>query len=329
MTDFAFTAAEACCRLLRVGHAWADPLPVAPHRRRQQCSVRVSLDQGTVIATMRRRPRLARREAAVLRALNGAGAPVPRPLAFDGTWLIQEDLGRRRLSQVVHRASEEDGEAAVDAALRAIVECQAAGHAAGLERQVPYSHGHRILLDAPAVVGKALGLAPPFQAEWELIFALQKPWHRFIKWDARLGNAIIGDDGAVGWIDWEECGQGDPLRNLVKVLCDDWMPDWPAAEERLIEAHLPPLLHGRDPEQGRTFLAVYGTLLSIVRLGWVVRLKGDGPWWNPALCLEHELVAVTPEAAGWHCRRGARWARRSTLTEGLAPWLDALAGKVG
>jgi len=48
--------------------------------------------------------------------------------------------------------------------------------------------------------GKALGLAPPFLTEWKLIFALQKPWQRFIKWDARLSNAIVGDDGAVGWI---------------------------------------------------------------------------------------------------------------------------------
>ena len=328
MTDFAYSAAQACCRLLRVAHAWADPLPVAPYRRRQQCSVRVNLDQGTVIATVRSRPRLARREAAVLRVLNGARAPAPRILAFDGTWLIQEDLGRCRLSQVVARASEEDGEAALDAALRAIVECQAAAHTAGLERLVPYSHGHRVLLRAPAVLGKALGLAPPVQPEWELIFALQKPYQRFIKWDARLGNAIMGDDGAVGWIDWEECGQGDSLRDLVKVLCDDWLPDWPAAEERLIESHLPSLLHGRDPDQGRTFLAVYGTLLSVVRLNWVVHLKGDGPWWDPALCLEHELVTVTPEAAERHCRRGARWARRSALTEGLAPWLEALAEKV-
>ena len=328
MTDFAFAAAQACCRLMRVAHAWADPPPVVPYRRRQQCSVRVSLGEKTVIATMRRRPKLARREAAILRALNGAGAPVPRLLAFDGTWLIQEDLGRRRLTQVLHGASEEDGEAALAAALRAIFECQAAAHAAGLERLVPYSHGHRILLDAPAAVGKALGLAPPFLTEWELIFALQNPWQRFIKWDARLGNAIVGDDGAVGWIDWEECGQSDPLRDLVKILCDDWLPDWPAAEERLIETYFPPLLHGRDTEQGRTFLAVYGTLLSVVRLGWVVRLKGDGPWWDPALCLEHELIAVTPEAAHRHCQRGARWARRSTLTEGLAPWLEALTGKV-
>ena len=89
-----------------------------------------------------------------------------------------------------------------------------------------------------------------------------------------------------------------------------------------------PLLHGRDTEQGRTFLAVYETLLSVVRLGWVVRLNGDGPWWDPALCLEHELIAVMPEAAHRHCQRGARWARRSTLTEGLAPWLEALARKV-
>jgi hypothetical protein len=122
--------------------------------------------------------------------------------------------------------------------------------------------------------GKALGLAPPFLTDWKLIFAFQKPWQRFIKWDARLGNTIVGDDGAVDWISWKECGQSDPLRDLVKILCEDWLPDWPAAEERLIETHFSPLLHGLDTERGRTFLAVYTTLISGVRPGWVVPLKG-------------------------------------------------------
>jgi hypothetical protein len=57
--------------------------------------------------------------------------------------------------------------------LHATFECQIADHATGLKRLVPYSHGHRILRDAPAAVGKALELAPWLEALAEKVATLK------------------------------------------------------------------------------------------------------------------------------------------------------------
>ena len=92
------------------------------------------------------------------------------------------------------------------------------------------------------------------------------------------------------------------------------MPDWPAAEERLIETHFPLLLHDLDTEQGRNFLAVYATLISGVRPSWVVRLKGAARDGTRRCAPNTGLIAVPPEAARWHCQRGARGTKRSNLT---------------
>ena len=328
MSDFGAAAAAACRRLLEAPRASAEPQPAHPYRRRQQCSVRVDLGDRTVIATRRRRSASGQLEAKVLGAMASDGATAPRVLAFDGTWMIQEDVGSRRLSALVHGASEAQCESYLDAALTSIVRCQEAGKDAGLERMVTISHGPQRLLAAPESVGTALGLAPPFVADWQLYFDLQRPWSRFIKWDTRLGNAIQRDDGSVVWVDWEECGRGEGLRDLVKVLLDEWIPNWPGAEERLIEKHLDSFLEDADVLQARDFVAVYGTLLAITRLGQILRLKGKGPWWEPATCLAHELVAVTPKAALGLCRRGARWAARSPVTDGFVPWLEALGARL-
>jgi hypothetical protein len=57
--------------------------------------------------------------------------------------------------------------------LHAIFECQTAAHATGLKHLALYSHGHRILLDAPAAVGKALEQAPWLEALAEKVATLK------------------------------------------------------------------------------------------------------------------------------------------------------------
>ena len=281
-----------------------------------------------MIATRRRHPQLARVEAGVLRILAAGGAPVPKVLAFDGTWLVQEDLGTRRLSRLVREADADAGAALLDAALDGLATCHEIGRQERLADRIARGHNPLRLLAVPERIGRGLGGPLPFLPDWRLIFELQRPWHGFIKWDVRLGNAIRRDDGRVAWVDWDECGRGETLRDLVKLLCDDWVPDRPEVEAVLLERHLEKFLGAQDVEQGRTFAAVYGTLLSLTRLGEILRLKRDGPWWDAEACLEHELVAVSVETARRHCRRGARWAMRSTMTEGLASWIEALADRL-
>lgn len=80
---FADEAAAACERLLGQKAAKVD-WPASRSRR----SVRVQLEELTVIATRRKRQGRSMLEANVLKALHAHGAAVPAVHAYDGTWLI-------------------------------------------------------------------------------------------------------------------------------------------------------------------------------------------------------------------------------------------------
>ena len=67
---------------------------------RSRESVRLHFGDQTRILTRRPDSDKARREARILRALHENGGPVPEIFAFDGLWMVQEDLGNRRLSFV-------------------------------------------------------------------------------------------------------------------------------------------------------------------------------------------------------------------------------------
>ena len=87
-------------------HACADLLGLEPSRieypgGRSRTSVRAIAGDKSFIVTRRRHAARAALEAGVLGELHAAGAPVPKVLAFDGAWLIQEDLGQRRLTSVL------------------------------------------------------------------------------------------------------------------------------------------------------------------------------------------------------------------------------------
>lgn len=322
-------AAEACARLLKTRvHDVVAPADAPYRRRRAIRTLRVNLPGHAVIAVHRTDLRRARTEAQVLRALHQQGAPVPKLLASDGPWLIQEDVGGERLSQRIARADAAEVEPALDAALQAVARCQSAARAAGLEAAVRIAHGPRPLLAAPEKVGRMLAAPPPFVPDWGVIFAFERPRVSFIKWDTRLGNAILQGDGSVVWVDWEECGRGEALRDPVKLLLDEWVPEAPDAEHRLWEAHRGAFLGDIDPERGRVFAAVYGTLLALVRLRNILNLKGDDPWWDEEACLAHDLIAVNRAAAERLLRRGARWSRLSPVTDGLAPWMEALVERL-
>ena len=283
--------------------------------------------------TRRRTDQRAALEVEVLRALFDAGAPVPRVLAFDGTWLVQEDLGARRLSQVLAGATEAETERRLDPALFALARVHGAGRIAGLERRVVAIGNtadwlHR-LIAAPERLGARLGLGAPTLDRDALAAWLTVDRPRFIKWDARPGNAAVTGDGVVAWFDWEHCGCRSPLDDLAWLLGDEYTPYWPAVEDRLLDRYVPAFAAVSDPEAARGYLGAFGTLHMCVRLALIVANKGDGPWWDAEYCLAHDKVGVTQEMARRTCERAGIWSRRSPLTAPLGPWLAAVAARVG
>lgn len=321
MTELSEQAARACERLLG-----STVLRVERPGGRLRRSVRVVFKDRSVIVTQRRHHERARLEAEVLRALRAQGAPVPQLLAFDGVWLIQEDLGSNRLSQALAVMREADGEALLVNAMAGLAAAQQAGRTAQLERQVvtigTRADWLRKLATTPARLGEQLQMPVPALQTDRIVEQLRPQRPAFIKWDARPANAVVQTDASVAWFDWEHCGCRNPLDDMVWLLCDEYTPDWPEAKARLIAHFLPSFLNGSSLDEAYDYLMTFGALHSCMRLSLILTEKAQGPWWDPQRCLDQDNVGVTHNMALRLCRRGARWAAQSTLTRDLADWLE-------
>ncbi len=294
---------------------------------------RLILEDGHVVyGTRRDSPKLAGLEARVLKKLGAEGAPVPKVLAFNGLVLIQEDLGDQRLSQAIDGAPPEDAQRLLSAALNSLAQIHRAATAAGLDENVP-SIGRdepwlRGLLDQPTVISKQIDIKPPALDLDALREQIRIRTPRLIKWDARCGNAILRDDGTIAWFDWEHCGARNRLDDLAWLLGDEFTPDDPAIEETMLAEYLPAFGDDLGPEDARSYLSVFGSLHTCVRLELILENKDDGNWWDWDYCLERDKVGVTLEAAQRLCSRGARWAGWNALTHPMVPWFDEVAARL-
>ncbi|NQW53559.1 MAG: phosphotransferase [Rhodospirillales bacterium] len=295
-------------------------------------SVRLFLEDRSVIVTKRRAPARARLEAEVLQALSDQGAPVPGLLGFDGVWLIQEDLGSSRLSQALAAMHEAEAEGLLENAIAGLAAAQQAGRERGLDRQVVAIGKNADWIATLATIhrriGEQLQLSAPALPTDRLVAQLRPQRPAFIKWDARPANAAIRADGAVAWFDWEHCGCRHPLDDVVWLLCDEYTPDLPKVEERLIGRILPWFLNGSAQDVAYDYLMTFGALHGAMRLSLILTEKADGPWWDPARCLDLDSVGVTSEMALRLCRRSARWAARGSLTPELGNWFEEVAERL-
>ena len=241
--DFTAAAVSACEALLA-----AKVIEVATPGGSKRDSLRLHLSQRSVIATRRPNSIRSHLEVNVLRALHDNGAPVPRILAYNGAWLIQEDLGDRRLSQVLVKANESENETWLARALDGLAATHRAGRAAGMEEKVATlgetTGWRRELVGMPARLSRHLDLPAPPLPEQELVefIRIRDPW--LIKWDARPANATACEDGTVAWFDWEHCGARNRLDDVAWLLGDEFLGDWPESEESLLARCLPDFTDG-------------------------------------------------------------------------------------
>ena len=269
------SAALACLNLIGI-----EPDRIEYPGGKSRCSVRAVGAAKSFVVTRRKHAARAALEAGVLSELHAAGAPVPAVLAFDGEWLIQQDLGERRLSAALGAADVHCvGNWAARAAAGLLL-CQRAAQKAALwQRVAPIGvtpEWLAELLSTPGRVAGQLGVPDPDIGAVIRPAQLTPRQFSFVKWDARPGNALLldngADDGGAAWIDWEHCGARDALDDLAWLLCDEYMPD--------------------------------------MRLFLVLKHKGEGAWWNPEACERTDRIGVTAQAARRLCARGARWSGR-------------------
>jgi hypothetical protein len=308
-------AAHACRSLIG-----ADPTRIEYPGGASRCSVRAVAGERSVIVTRRKHSTRAELEAGVLRELRAAGAPVPEVLAYDGEWLIQQDLGQQRLSAALQTANLQSAADTVAQAAAALLLCQRAAQQVGLAQRVAPIGVSRewlaSLLSIPARLARQLDLPDPGFADAVAPEQIRPLQLSFVKWDARPGNAMQVEQGAddlgIRWIDWEHCGARDALDDLVWLLCDEYMPDHVGLETALLERFVPlfALMSGRSPDGALLYLSRFGVLHTCMRLHLVLSHKGDGAWWSPEACMRTDRIGVTAHAARRLCSRGARWARR-------------------
>jgi len=300
---------------------------------RSRRSFRLILRSGrSVIVSIRPKRYRAKKERTVLKELSARGASVPKLLASNGAkMLIQEEIAGKRLSEAMHNKSESRVEKALDAALTSLALAQEAGTDAGLDTRFE-TLGESFdwlvgLLDRPAVIGNILEVpAPrPNLKRLETLLAVRKP--RFIKWDARPGNAMVHKTGEVYWFDWEHCGSRNRLDDMAWLLADEYVPDFPGMEERLIEKHIASFADDLSVDEAKLYLSAYGVFHMSVRLGLICKYKVRGDWWSHRYCLERDKVGVSWKCMRRVCDRGTRWAISNPHTEPLATWFAAIADR--
>lgn len=298
-------------------------------------SIRLVLKKGeAVIASKRSDKFRAGLEGKVLGTLAPMGASVPRLLAYDrNDLLIQEEIIGERLALALNQQDEARVELLLDSALANLANAQQSGSKAGFDQDLPLlgatEHWLAGLIERPAIIGKHLNIpAPPLnKSELFKLLEIRKP--RFVKWDARPGNAMVTSNDVVMWFDWEHCGLRNRMDDVAWLLADEFVPNYPLVEERLLEKHLTNFADDLNVDEARHYLMAFGVFHSTVRLGLVLKHKRDKDWWDYNYCLQGDKVGVTIQTALRICARAARWSRQTPYTEALGPWFETIADRIG
>ncbi len=300
--------------------------PGGPYRS----SFRAHLENSTsVIITRRTFHGRATMEAMILDRLYSHKANVPAPFGFNGLVLIQEDLLGERLADMEVLQTAEGYIRLISAALAGLNRLHTMAQDIGLDQMV-YPMGQHTdwlvaLLDRSMVVGTYLGVPSPTVPVAALFDLLTLIRPRFIKWDARPGNAIVRDDETIGWFDWEHCCARHHLDDMVWLLCDESLPDHLASEEtQLIESYLNLFADGRSEGEAHEYLRSMGVFHCCTRLGRLLHAKARGSWTDADQQLEKPL-GTSLTAAVRLARRGARWAEHSDYARPLAAWFRQVA----
>lgn len=299
-------------------------------------SWRVTLEGGeTVILSSRKSKQRAELEMTILQALGRHAVPSPRLIGRKGWPLyVQEDLSGARFSQSINAANETTATALLSAALDSLAAAQQAGSKEGLDQQVPVI-GHEKawiieLLERPIPLAEFFKEPlPDLNIDALLaVLSLKKP--RFIKWDARPGNAVVHDDGRVSWFDWEHAGARNRLDDMAWLLADEFVPNFPAVEQTLIKTKLPLFADGLNNQEAETYLRVFGTFHLLIRLGLILtyKTKGKQQWWDLNYCIAQDKIGITLACAERTCLKAIRWAEFSQLTRPLIPLFNSICQKL-
>lgn len=293
---------------------------------RKSCRLHLS-DKRTLIVS-HRLPGRAMLEASILDKLtkyrSSSQALTPQLYAFNGLLLIQQDLPGQVLDSIIEHSNESRFSQLANKTLDSLSQLHHDAEILELDSVVPpigYSHEWMVkFLDRTAVIGGYTGIPTPFIQADQLfdLLVLFKP--RFLKWDARPGNAMLLPDEHIVWFDWEHCAARNRLDDMAWFLCDDKIPDYPVAEDAIIRQHLMYFADGRSFDHAHDYLRLYGVLHMCVRLGRMLDMKGTHSWQQLDQFLKREKPGTSLTQAQRLCTRASRWSAQMRGLTHLRDW---------
>ncbi|MEB4589958.1 phosphotransferase [Candidatus Thiothrix sp. Deng01] len=298
---------------------------------RSRSSCQVTLADGQRIILSRRADARARQESDILNLLGSHQAAAPHLLAtYQDDVLIQEEIIGQRLSLRLQQADAAASFSLLGGALGALAKIQQIASQAGLDNQLAVLGSDeawlKTFLRQPFLIGNALKIPVSRRLDVrQLYIVLQCRTPRFVKWDSRPGNAMVTPHNRVVWFDWEHAGARNRLDDMAWLLGDEFTPDNPLVERELIKRFLPHFADDLNGQEAMRYLMAYGTFHLVVRLGLILKNKGDNDWWDPTYCLEQDKIGVTLECAQRLCSKGSRWAQTESLLQPLAGWFEKVS----
>lgn len=320
-------ARDLCARLLR---ADLDSIDFPGGKSRE--SLRAKIGEKSIILTKRKHLERAKLESFVLRTLNGHRAPVPHLIAAHQHYLIQQDVGGRRLSESLQCSDEDTTAALVNSALNSLAKLHQIGQSDEVFNSVVVLGNKdswlRSFIQAAERLGSVLKLPAPKLDVTSLSKLLTVAEPQLIKWDARPGNAIVRDKGSVIWIDWEHCGRRHPLDDIAWLMNDEFMPYYPGMEKTILDKAIPFFGKGMSAEQAREYYYVFSCLHACIRLELIIGFQLEKGWWDYDYCVKFDKVGVVKDLALQVARRASGLSQSSGGVAPLTSWFDELSSKI-
>lgn len=286
-----------------------------------------------VIATERPNHQHLEVEISVLKTIGEKGGNVPKLITTDNHHLlVQQYIDGVRLSQALQTTDSNRIQQLLSNALSSLAAIHKIGSDNNLDQLLPGIGQKKQwiidLLNRPAIIGQHLGIPAPQPQLGEILTLFSVNTPRFIKWDARPGNAMVRGDHQVAWFDWEHAGTRHRLDDMVWLLGDEFVPNLPDIETQLVDEYITEFADQFDDLMARQYFYAFGVFHSTVRLGLILSNKENKSWWDFQYCLDGDKVGVTLELAQRLCIRASRWAQYSEMTNNLAPWYLNIAEKL-
>jgi len=328
-SDFDHELANECSKLLGVSVDSFD-FPGGVNRK----TFRLNLKNGTsVFVSQRNRIERADLERSVLTAAAGTDINIPELIATDGKCLlIQEAVPGVRLPEALHKKHNKDVHYYLDNALASLAEIHLMGTSKGFD-ETSFKLGAEEnwmyrYVDRARALGDHFDVPTPYIDVDKIVSIIQLRKPRFIKWDARAGNAMARKDGQVYWIDWEHMGARNRLDDLCWFFGDEFSPTTREVEEELLEKYLPIYADAFSLEEARHYFYTMGVFQLIVRLGLIFKRKPKDGWKDYNRCLTKDYAGITLKNVMRLCERGSRWSEKSEEVAPLSEWFNDFMVKV-